>query len=389
MERAPISRTIRAVSRARSGSDQPAPRAALAGVEEAAHWRPFVRAGRPGGLDGRPAFEGKVSPQPCRRPLFRLQQEWPPSMLYPRPAAFSAAAFSAAAFSAAAFSAAARSAAAFSAAAFSAAAFSAAAFALGLQMLGQPLEPRLLDPPVLDFRRSPVHEPFALEAPVKERALANVGLQRGDAVALARDRLCRQSRRQRAHVELTLRPFGRVLNFDRRARRRSGPEFQIGRRRGDREPGLEGELAQIQAAAERGVPMEPRDRKGAELQCARTQRDRRRSIGNRQRPLVELVAERIGDVGLVQRGVGRLRLGDDPVERGRIASRQRRAGELRRSAAGEALDQRSRAAPGRGEFKRPADPGGKSRSADRQPNSPPAFPSPSRCHRRGATSRGR
>ena len=111
-------------------------------------------------------------------------------------------------------------------------------------------------------------------------------------------------------------------------------------------------LRRSRSALSAASPRRPGILIGADLHDACAKRDRRRPVRNRQRRPAELVAEGEGDIGLVERRVGGLRLGDHAIESGRIASRQRRPSEVHRPGAGEPLDQRRGTAPGRGEIER-------------------------------------
>ena len=73
------------------------------------------------------------------------------------------------------------------------------------QAFGLPFQPRLLDFPVLDLLPPSIHEPLALQTPVEESALANIGFHRGNAIALARDRLGGERSGKGADVDLPLR----------------------------------------------------------------------------------------------------------------------------------------------------------------------------------------
>ena len=148
-------------------------------------------------------------------------------------------------------------------------------------------------------------------------------------------------------------------------------------------------LRRSRSALSAPSPRRPGNPDRADLHDARAERDRRGPVRNRQRPPVELGAEGEGDVGLVERRVGGLRLGDDAIESGGIASRQRRAAEVHRPGAGEALDQRRGTAPGRGEIDAllrggPRIPAVRPRSSRRS-----ATRSASPCRRRDGASPGR
>ena len=231
-------------------------------------------------------------------------------------------------------------------------------------MFGEPLQPRLLDFEVLDFLLPVIHEPLALQTAVEESALANVGFHHGDAIGLARDRLRGEPGGKGADIELPLRRVQDVVDDDGRARRRSRPELQVAGRRGEREARLGGELAQIEVGAQRAVAAPPGNPDRADLHDAGAKCDRRRPVRNRQRRPAELVAEGEGDIGLVERRVGGLRLGDHAIEGGRIASRQRRPSEVHRPGAGEPVDQRRGTAPGRGEIERSPEAARESRPFD-------------------------
>ena len=114
--------------------------------------------------------------------------------------------------------------------AFSAAAFSAASLSVARCSV-RPFNRRLFDAPVLHFGRPAIHEPLALEAPVEERPLADVGLERGDALALAGDSLRRRDLRRARSRRACASAFQRVLDSDGRGRRRPGPEFEVSGRR--------------------------------------------------------------------------------------------------------------------------------------------------------------
>ena len=66
--------------------------------------------------------------------------------------------------------------------------------------------------PVLDFLLPSIHQPLALETPVEEGALADVGFHRGDAIGLARDRLRRERGGKGADVDLPLRRLQRIVD---------------------------------------------------------------------------------------------------------------------------------------------------------------------------------
>ena len=72
----------------------------------------------------------------------------------------------------------------------------------------------LARPPVLDLLLPSIHESLALEPPVEEGALTNVGLERGDAVGLARDRLRGESGGKGADIELTFWRLERIFDVD-------------------------------------------------------------------------------------------------------------------------------------------------------------------------------
>jgi len=96
-----------------------------------------------------------------------------------------------------------------------------------VQSFRLPFQSRLFDLPVLDFLLPSIHQPLALETPVEEGALADVGFQGGDAIGLARDRLGGERGGQRADVDLPLRRLQRIVDGHPRAWRRPGPELQI------------------------------------------------------------------------------------------------------------------------------------------------------------------
>ena len=84
------------------------------------------------------------------------------------------------------------------------------------------LQPRLFDFPVLDLLLPSIHEPLALETPIEEGALADIGFHRGDAIGLSRDRLGGERRGKGADVDLPLRRLQSIVDRHRRARR--GPD---------------------------------------------------------------------------------------------------------------------------------------------------------------------
>ena len=132
-------------------------------------------------------------------------------------------------------------------------------------MLGQAFQPRLLDPPVLDLRRPSIHEALALQAPVEEGALADVGLKGGYPIGFARDRLCREARGERADVKPALLLSSASSNIN--VAVGGGPDQNLRPAAGGGEGKscLQGQPAQIETGAERRSSVRPRDCEGAKL----------------------------------------------------------------------------------------------------------------------------
>ena len=88
------------------------------------------------------------------------------------------------------------------------------------------------------FRFALTHELLRLQAPIEERPLADVGLERGDSIALAGDRLRREPGGESRRVDLAHRGVERSGHRDGDARRRPAPELAacgLGERRADRQ----------------------------------------------------------------------------------------------------------------------------------------------------------
>ena len=135
------------------------------------------------------------------------------------------------------------------------------------------------------------------------------------------------------------------------------------------EIGLGGELetAEIEAAGRRRASLRRRDADRPDARDARGEHQRRGPVGQRERLLVELELKRVGYVGLVDIGVGKLSLRHHAVERAGIEMGKAETRHCHLTLPNEPADERARARGGGREFDRRAEFAAQRRPVEAEP----------------------